>query len=117
MMDEINNLKIQNFLFIVFAVISLMNVRGDILEENYLLSNNNFCKNKANNIFKFTIKTTILIYLYFLIRNIDAYNNISNDKKDLYLIKVYGSCFLIAGAICLLYFQEKENSFIGAPTP
>ena len=43
------------------------------------------------------------------------YEAVSDSRKKLYLIKLLGSSFLIAGTICLWYFQNKESLFVGSP--
>lgn len=112
---ELRELKTQNFLFLLFAIISIMNINGDYYEEEYIRNNNLDSKNKANKIFKLTIKIAILIYIFYLVRNYEAYKNVSEEKKKLYFIKLYGSCLIIAGSICLLYFQNNQTSFVGGP--
>lgn len=114
-LKELRELKTQNFLFLLFAIISIMNINGDYYEEEYIRNNNLDCKNKANEIFKLTIKIAILIYIFYLVRNYEAYKNVSEEKKKLYFIKLYGSCLIIAGSICLLYFQNNQTSFVGGP--
>lgn len=112
---ELRELKTQNYLFLLFAIISIMNINGDYYEEEYIRNNNLDSKNKANEIFKLTIKMAILIYIFYLVRNYEAYKNVSEEKKKLYFIKLYGSCLIIAGSICLLYFQNNQTSFVGGP--
>lgn len=112
---ELRELKTQNYLFLLFAIISIMNINGDYYEEEYIRNNNLDSKNKANKIFKLTIKIAILIYIFYLVRNYEAYKNVSEEKKKLYFIKLYGSCLIIAGSICLLYFQNNQTSFVGGP--
>lgn len=112
---ELRELKTQNLLFLLFAIISIMNINGDYYEEEYIKNNNLDSKNKANEIFKLTIKIAILIYIFYLVRNYEAYKNVSEEKKKLYFIKLYGSCLIIAGSICLLYFQNNQTSFVGGP--
>ena len=48
-------------------------------------------------------------------RNYKAFMKCSNKEKSLYAIKVLGSSFLIAGSICLLYFQFKQKDFNDSP--
>lgn len=114
-LKELRELKTQNYLFLLFAIISIMNINGDYYEEEYIRNNNLDSKNKANKIFKLTIKIAILIYIFYLVRNYEAYKNVSEEKKKLYFIKLYGSCLIIAGSICLLYFQNNQTSFVGGP--
>ena len=48
-------------------------------------------------------------------RNYNSINSVSNDMKEIYEIKFLGSLFLIIGILCLIYFQEKQTSFVGSP--
>ena len=47
--------------------------------------------------------------------NYNALNKASDEMKSLYEIKLLGSIFLIAGVVCLLYFQFNQKNFIGSP--
>ena len=116
--ENIKKLKIQDFLFVVFAIVSFLFL-SDFM---YYSNNTTFLGKISSTITKLLIPTKlglnsmmINIKRNSLLKSYEAYKNISNEKKDLYFIKLYGSCFFIAGAICLLYFQEKQTSFIGGP--
>lgn len=113
--DEINRLNFEDFLWILFAVLALINVYGDYNEKEYLETNNNNFEEKSNKIFEITLIITLFIYIYFFIRNYKAYEKASTEEKNLYTIKLLGSSLLIAGILCLLYFQTKQTSFIGSP--
>lgn len=113
--NEINRLNFEDIIWIVFAVLCLINISGDYNEKEYLKSNNNRYKNAANKIFEFTLFMTLLIYIYFLIRNYKAYKNTTEEQKELYTIKLFGSIFLIVGIICLIYFQSKQTNFNDSP--
>lgn len=109
MNKDIKQLEIQNFIFLVFSIISLLNIKGDKYLEEYLLDKNNYYKIKSNKIFKFTIKITIIIYIYFLIRNIDAYNNISNDKKRFIFNKSIWKYIIISRFYLSFIFSRTRN--------
>lgn len=113
--NSLNRLKFEDFLLILFIILSLLNIYGNQNEKNYLKTNNTIYKNKANDIFKFTILITIFIYSYFFIRNYHSYRMSKEHEKHIFIIKLLGSSFLIAGAVCLLYFQSRESSFAGSP--
>lgn len=113
---EINRLKFENFLWLLFAFLCLLNIFGDKLEKEYLETDNNTYKNNSNKVFEFTLIITFFIYIYFFIRNYKAYQKADESEKQLYTIKVLGSSLLIAGVICLIYFQTKQESFVGSPS-
>lgn len=114
--NEFQRLNFEDILWILVALLSIMNLLGDNLEKDYLKSKNKNFKCKSNILFVLTIMATLLIYIYFFIRNYNALENATDDKKELYVIKLLGSIFLISGALCLLYFQMKQSSFVGSPS-
>lgn len=113
---EISRLNFEDFLWCVFIILSFLNILGDYDDKEYLRKHCNSYKMEANHIFTFTLIITLFIYLYFFVRNIKKYQAVSDNQKDLYFVKVFGSLLLIVGIICLLYFQENESSFIGSPS-
>ena len=114
--EEIERLHYENFLWIIFIMIAILNIVGDYDEEKLLITNNQVYRKDANQIFLVTIIVTLAIYFYFIRRNAIAFKTaLAQDKED-YFIKFLGSSFLIAGAICLLYFQGKRTNFIGSPS-
>lgn len=113
--NELKRLDFENFLWILFAILSVMNIIGDDKEEEFLLTNESSFHDASNKIFEITLVVTLLIYIYFFIRNYHFYEKSSPENKQLYLIKLLGSSFLIAGIVCLIYFQFKQTSFVGSP--
>ena len=112
---ELKKLHYENFLWVIFIIIAILNIVGDYDEEQLLLTNNQSYEERANYIFFITIVVTIAIYFYFIRRNATAFKNAKEKEKEDYFIKFLGSAFLIAAAICLLYFQGKRTLFIGSP--
>lgn len=113
--EDLNRLNFEDYIWVLFAILSVLNIIGNRNEKKYLKTNINLYKSNANKIFKFTIIGTFLIYIYFFVRNYKAYEKAPLNQKRLYSTKLLGTSFLIAGIICLLYFQENENSFFGSP--
>lgn len=113
--NEIDRLKFEDILWIIFAILCIANVYGDYNEIEYLETNNQTFETKANLVFEITLIITLLIYIYFFIRNYKAYEQSLPEEKSIYTIKLLGSSLLIAGVLCLLYFQTKQTSFTGAP--
>lgn len=112
---DIEQLNFEDFLFLVFAFVSFMNISGNSLIKEYINKKDNYYMDSANKIFEFTLNVTLIIYIYFLIRNYNSYVSVSEEKRTLYLTKLLGSCFLITGVLLLLYFQTNQKSFVGSP--
>lgn len=113
--NEIDRLKFENFLLILFACLCISNVYGDYEEIEYLETDNQTYKTKSNKIFTTTLIITLLIYIYFFLRNYKSYEKATIEEKNLYTIKLLGSSLLIAGILCLIYFQTKQTFFTGSP--
>ena len=114
-LNEIKRLNLEDFIWIIFIIIGILNIYGDKLLKDFIKTNNQKNLNNANKIFLLILIITFFIYIYFLQRNYKAYKNAKESEKNLYLIKLLGSSFLLAGIICLLYFQLKQSNFIGTP--
>jgi len=113
--NKLNRLNFEDILWILFALLAIYNIIGNKNEKNYLKSNNIIYEEKANKIFEFTLGVTLLIYIYFFIRNYNSFKQSSEKEKSLYTIKLLGSSLLIGGIVCLIYFQVNQENFIGSP--
>ena len=112
---KIKRLIFEDFLIIIFICLNVLNLIGDYYEREYLKYRNLNYEINANKIFDFNLSVTVLIYLYFVIRNYNSYNSVSNEYKKLYSVKLFGSILIIVGAACLLYFQRNQKNFVGVP--
>lgn len=113
--NELERLNFEDFLWVIFIILVLLNIFGDNLLKSYIKNKSINEKNMADSIFLFTLVITLFIYIYYFIRNFDVYNKAKENEKELFLIKLLGSSFFIAGICCLIYFQYKNTNFIGGP--
>ena len=115
MENEIKRLKFEDIIWIVFIVLSILNIIGNDNQKKYVVSNNQYYEDRANNISIFVLTTLFFVYLYFFYRNYNMYNN-KDNASDVDRVKVIGSLFFIIGTLCLLYFQvNSDDNFIGEP--
>lgn len=114
-LEEIARLNFEDIIWVVFIIISALNISGDSNEKEFLRTNNSSFKNNANKIFTFTLIVALFIYIYFFARNYKAFKEAPAEEKDLLFIKLFGSSLLIAGVLLLIYFQVQQTSFIGTP--
>lgn len=105
--DElIRRLSFENFIWIVFIVISALDIYGDELIKASVRENKPEEKNKAENLFLFVSLVSILVYIYFFYRNYTDYKKHPNKN---YEIRLFGSILILVGTLCLLYFQINAN--------
>lgn len=110
--QEIERIKFEDILSLVFIVTSILNIYGDKLHIEYIATNSREKELMARDIYKLVLIITILIYLYFLNRNYSflktAYENRQNTKLP--FIRLMGSVFLIVGVILLLYVLVESDT-------
>lgn len=125
--DKINELKrlnFEDFVWIVFIVLSILDIVADNYQKKYIITDISDFEIKANKLYTLIVFITLFIYLYFFYRNYKAYKkvNIYDKDKKLFEIKLLGSIFFLVGVLCLLYFQinngsnnDNNNIFVGGP--
>lgn len=112
---ELQRLNFEDILWVIFIFLGAANIFGDYNDKEYIKTKDRVYQSRADKIFTLTIEVTLILYLYFFVRNYNAYKKASSESQELFLIKLLGSAFLIAGAILLLYFQKNDSAFIGTP--
>lgn len=110
--NEIMRLNFEDFLWIVFIFLSILNIVANKFQKNYVVSGKQYYEDKANNISIFVLILLLFVYIYFFYRNYNMYNNKYNPS-GVDRIKIVGSLFFIFGTLCLLYFQvNSDDNFI-----
>ena len=108
MNSEIFRLNFEDLLWFLFIILAILNIRGDYDEKKYIESHYDFYDKEANHIFTLTLTITFFIYLYFLVRNYRNYMRVPSYQKEVYLIRLFGSCFFVADVFLLLVFQKMK---------
>lgn len=113
--NDLKRLNFEDYIWVIFIVLSILNIVGDNYQKQFLESKSSNDEIRANNIFTFVLVVSFLIYLYFLIRNVNALKRSEEEAKGLFSIKTFGSVLFVVGILCLIYFQVNQNDFIGTP--
>jgi len=114
--NEIKRLNFENLLWVIFIILSILNIVSNNNQKEYVVSKNQYYEDRANNISMFVLTVLLFVYLYFFTRNYRMYKNKVNNATREDFVKVMGSIFFIIGTLCLLYFQvNSDDNFIGSP--
>ena len=114
--SEIKRLNFEDILWVIFIILSILNIVSNNYQKEYVVSNDEYYEDRANNISIFVLTILLLVYLYFFIRNYKMYTNKGMETTGVDFVKVTGSMFFIIGTLCLLYFQvHSDDNFIGGP--
>ncbi len=106
--EIIKRLTFENYIWIIYIIIAIGNIIGDELIKKAFTENDIQADKLAKKIFNFSLIITIIIYLYFLNRNYQDYQNHHNEKA--YKARFLGSILMISGILCFLYFQLKTTT-------
>lgn len=107
--SELARLRFEDYLFLFYGSIILANVFGNYYEKEYLKTNIKVDEIKSNYIFEIILILTLFIYVYLFVRNYNNYQEASSNEKNVYLVRTFGAAFLIAGVLCLIYFQDYQR--------
>ena len=105
--NTIKRLSFENLIWVFFIVASVMDIYGDELTKKSIIYHDKVSEQKAHRSFLRAISVSVVIYIYFLIRN---YNDYKKYRTKNYEIRLMGSFFLLVGALCLLYFQINNKT-------
>lgn len=98
----VKRLNFENLIWLAFIIVAMADIYGDEQLKKDILTHEAQAREKANNAFLIAILASILIYIYFLSRNYYDYRKYQTKS---YEIRLLGSVLLLAGSLCLLYFQ------------
>ena len=108
--EEIERLNYENILWIIFIVGAILNILGDKLFEEFLLTGSSEKEKMAREIYNAVTILSILLYFYFTNRNYKFYLDAkeSNENTNLEAIRFIGSVLLLVGASLILYAQVNS---------
>ena len=114
--SEIKRLNFEDMLWVIFIVLSIMNIVSNYFQKEYVISREQYYEDRANDISVIVLTVLLFVYLYFFVRNYKMYNNKGINVTQTDFVKVLGSFLFIIGTLCLLYFQiHSDDNFIGGP--
>ncbi len=103
----IRRLTFENYIWGIYLVVALFNIYGDELIKKSIRENDRNANRKARTIFLAILIVTLLINIYFLIRN---YSDLKQDFNNESLrIRFLGSIFLLLATLSFLYSQLKTE--------
>ena len=108
-LNELRRLNFEDYLFLFYGGIIIFNIVGNYYEKEYLKYHQRMDKIKYNNIFEIVFILTFFIYIYLFVRNYNQYKQAPNNEKNVYLIRLLGAGFLIAGILCFIYYQDYKR--------
>ena len=109
----VKRLNFENLIWVAFIIVAMTDIYGDEQLKKDIVKHEHQAREKANDAFLIAILVSILIYIYFLVRNYYDYKKYPTKS---YEVRLLGSIFLLAGSVCLLYFQITTTTKTDSPS-
>lgn len=109
--ERINELVIDEWIWVVFIILSALNIGGDEIEKKYCINHEEKDKNLSKKIFKITVLSSFLIYLYLASKNCKKYHMLKKENQDTQLIatRCFASILVVIASSMFLYAQLKDS--------
>ena len=108
---RIGELKIDEFIWVVFVILSVINIFGDECEKDYCKNHVYEQKIRSKRIFTFTIFASLLIYLYLEYQRFNHYSEckIKGQNTSIWELRCFGGALVIVATVLFLYCQIVET--------
>lgn len=109
--ERVNELVIDEWIWVVFIILSVLNITGDEIEKHYCYNHEQKDKERSRKIFKLTVFVSLLIYIYLAYKNCRKYNIAINTGQDTSIISIrrFASLLVVIASSLLLYAQFKDS--------
>jgi len=112
--EKLNELKIEEFIWIVYIGIIIYSFYSNSLERKYYVYNDLKSKEKYRKTLIIIFSILIIVYLYFLKDSYDSLKSIkpsdSEEKKNLTYLSFIGSLLIAISGFIFLYIAFKDEN-------
>ena len=112
-LNKLKEIKIENYIWIIYIGIIFMSWYSNSLEKDYFINKNINSKTKYRNIMLIIFSILLIVYLYFLY---DAYTSLRNLKpnankkeRDLATLSFIASLLITISGAIFLYITYNDN--------
>ena len=109
--NELREVTINEWIWVVFVFLSIANIHGDELEKKTLQEQKEH-NEKAKNLFLITAAIALVIYFYFTINSYNKLKKAKLENKDTTLkeINFLGQSLVFIGAALQIYSNYKNKN-------
>ena len=111
---ELKEVIINEWIWVIFLILSLANIFGDELEKKALKEHEKH-NAKAKKIFLITASVALIIYLYFVINSYNKLKKAQQENKNTKTkeINFIGQSLVFIGSCLLIYSNIKSKNEMG----
>lgn len=109
--ERIHELTIDEWIWVIFIVLSFLNIFGDEIEKHFATYHEKKDKEISRKIFNFTVFSSFLIYIYLLSFRYKKYKELKMKHENVTLagIRCIASIFVVIAAALFLYAQLTDS--------
>lgn len=110
---KLKQLKIEDFIWVIYIFIIFMSWYGNSLERKYFIYNDLEAREKYRRTLIFIFSILLIIYLYFLKDSYDDVKDLntcdSEEIKNLTVLSFIGSLLIVISGVIFLYIAIKDE--------
>jgi len=114
MEDKLRQLKIEDFIWVIYIGIIFMSWFANSLERKYFSENDENAKAKYREIMVGIFIVLVIVYIYFLIDSYKSLKNLnqysSDEYKKLVVLSFLASLFILLSGLIFLYIAIKDEN-------
>lgn len=109
--DRLNDIRIENFIWIIYIGIILLSWYSNYKEKIYLLYNDEKSKKEYRDLIILIFSILVIVYFYFTKSSYEDYIKVEEDgkKKELLLLSFIGSLLVLISGIIFLYIAITDE--------
>lgn len=112
LLDRLEDIKIENFVWIIYIGIIILSWTANGKEKKYLLFNDENSKREYQDLLILIFSILVIIYFYFAKDSYGDYiklDNTDSKKKTLHLLSFIGSLLVLISGIIFLYIAIEDE--------
>ena len=114
MLDRLEDIKIENFVWVIYIGIIILSWYANSKEVNYLLYNDEESRQEYQNLLILIFSILFIIYFYFAKDSYKTYLNLSiyasEKKKHLTFASFIGSLLILISGVIFLYIPIVDEN-------
>ena len=114
MLDRLEDIKIENFIWVIYIGIIILSWYANSKEVNYLLYNDEESRQEYQNLLILIFSILFIIYFYFAKDSYKTYLNLSiydsEKKKQLTFASFIGSLLILISGVIFLYIAIVDEN-------
>ncbi|MBE6161042.1 MAG: hypothetical protein E7158_02310 [Firmicutes bacterium] len=111
--EKLNQLKIEDYIWLIYIGIIFLSWYSNSLERNYFVYKNEESKKKYRTIMIIIFSILVIVYLYFLKDSFNSLKSINpfdpKKKKDLLFLSFFASLLIFISGLIFLYIALTDE--------